>query len=179
MSAARLIRVDATPPQRWRNGGGWTRELLVWPTAADWRVRVSVADIEADGPFSSFPGVRRFFAVLEGAGVELTIDGELHHVRGADAALQFAGDATTNCCLLQGPTRDLNLMVRGKGGAMESVVAKRQWTPPSGVCGLFALTTGTCRSGDVSMTVPGLSLLWFERAPASLGFDSAGWWLAA
>jgi len=29
MSTARVIRVDETPPQRWRNGGGWTRELLV------------------------------------------------------------------------------------------------------------------------------------------------------
>jgi len=179
MSTARVVRVDETPPQRWRNGGGWTRELLVWPAAADWRVRVSVADIEVDGPFSSFPGVRRFFAVLEGLGVELTIDGELHQRRSADAALQFAGDAATSCRLLQGPTRDLNLMVRGTGGAMERVVADKEWKPPAVVCGLFALTAGTCRGDHVSTTVPGFALLWFERAPAALRFDSSGWWLAA
>ena len=60
-----------TPPQPWRNGGGVTRELLAWPDGGDWRVRVSVADIDADGPFSAFPGVERWFAVLEGAGVAL------------------------------------------------------------------------------------------------------------
>jgi environmental stress-induced protein Ves len=40
----------------WKNGGGVTRELLAWPGGGDWQVRISVAEIEADGPFSSFPG---------------------------------------------------------------------------------------------------------------------------
>src|SRR5512134_723973 len=104
MRAPRLIRLDDVAPQRWRNGGGWTRELLALPGAVDWRVRVSVADIEADGPFSSFPGVQRTFAVLEGAGVELTIDGRAHRVDPASDALQFAGSAATHCRLLNGPT---------------------------------------------------------------------------
>ena len=67
-------------PQRWRNGGGWTRELLAWPDAAGWQVRLSVADVERDGPFSAFPGVQRWFAVLEGEGVELTVDGERRRI---------------------------------------------------------------------------------------------------
>ena len=40
-------------PQPWANGGGTTRELLV---AEDGAWRVSLAEIEQDGPFSSFPG---------------------------------------------------------------------------------------------------------------------------
>jgi environmental stress-induced protein Ves len=34
-------------------------------------VRLSVADIERDGPFSAFAGLIRWFAVLSGAGVLL------------------------------------------------------------------------------------------------------------
>ncbi len=48
-----VIIVDATTvaPQPWRNGGGQTRELLAWPTGADWKLRISRADIESDGRF--------------------------------------------------------------------------------------------------------------------------------
>jgi environmental stress-induced protein Ves len=179
MSAARVICVDDTPPQRWRNGGGWTRELLAWPGAEDWRVRVSVADIECDGPFSLFPGVRRFFCVLQGAGVELTIDGAARRVTRDDAAVQFGGAATTSCRMLAGPTRDLNLMVREGRGAMERVSAGRPWRPEALACGLFALAAGTCRGDNVSMSIPAFALAWFDQAPASLSFDSSGWWLAA
>jgi hypothetical protein len=31
MSTIQIIRADDQPPQPWRNGGGQTRELLVWP----------------------------------------------------------------------------------------------------------------------------------------------------
>lgn len=179
MTAHRVIRVDDIPPQPWRNGGGWTRELLAWPTAADWRIRVSVADVEADGPFSSFPGVQRLFAVLEGEGVELTIEGKSVRVTRDSAALRFAGDAETSCRLLDGPTRDLNLMLRAKAGSMERVDLAQDWHPRAPSCGLFALAQGLCRGDDVRVAVPAFSLLWFERAPASLTFDSTGWWLAA
>ena len=179
MSVARVIRVDDVPPQRWRNGGGWTRELLAWPSANDWRVRVSVADIESDGPFSSFPGVQRFFAVLEGAGVELTVDGRPQQVRPDGAVAHFSGDATTQCRLLGGPTRDLNLMVRGANGAMTRAVGGFPWKTPAASCGLFALVAGCCRSEIESIDVTTFSLLWFERAPNSLIFESSGWWLAA
>ena len=68
-----LVRCDALEPQPWRNGGGLTRELLAWPSRDDWALRISVADIRADGPFSAFPGVDRWFAVLEGDGVLLAL----------------------------------------------------------------------------------------------------------
>ena len=39
-----LTDVAVTP---WRNGGGVTRELAVWPTQGEWTWRMSVARYEA------------------------------------------------------------------------------------------------------------------------------------
>ena len=64
-----IIEADAVTPQAWRNGGGQTRELLAWPSAADWSLRISRADIERSGPFSAFAGVQRWFEVLSGNAV--------------------------------------------------------------------------------------------------------------
>lgn len=109
-----LADVRDTP---WRNGGGRTRELLAWPGPhGEWLVRVSVAEIDADGPFSSFPGVERCFAVLDGAGVILSLPNGTARVTAHDDALCFAGEAQPHCRLIDGPTRDLNLMVRRRAG---------------------------------------------------------------
>jgi uncharacterized protein len=109
MNTLRLADCPETP---WRNGGGRTRELLAWPRADEWQVRVSVARIEANGPFSAFPGIDRFFAVLGGAGVVLGLTrGDVRLHRG-DPALAFPGEAAPLCRLIDGPTRDLNLMLR-------------------------------------------------------------------
>ncbi len=181
----RAISVDAVPPQPWRNGGGITRELLAAPDVERWQWRVSIADIERDGPFSAWPGVQRWFAVLEGAGVSLTIDGAVHVVTSGSGALLFDGAAMTACRLLDGPTRDLNLMLRGARGALEKVVAAQAWRPAASQCGLFAASAGRCRADDVEFDVAARSLLWFDTAPATLRFVASpppadcGWWLSA
>jgi uncharacterized protein len=111
-------RLEDCPFVPWANGGGRTRELLAWPQRDDWQVRVSVAEIEADGPFSPLPGIDRCFAVLEGAGVVLALPGGPHRLGPRDDALAFPGEAAPHCSLVAGPTRDLNLMVRrGHGRA--------------------------------------------------------------
>jgi environmental stress-induced protein Ves len=182
-----LIALDGVSPRPWRNGGGTTRELLVRPEAGDWRLRISVAEIEADGPFSTFPGVARWFAVLEGGGVVLTIDGVEHVCRAGDAPLSFSGDAQVACRLLEGPSRDLNLMLRGIPGGMQPVVAGEAWVPPVRGCGLYARIAGRCRADDATTDVPADHLAWFDAAPRALTFDPqgaapgavAGWWLTA
>jgi uncharacterized protein len=109
MNVVRLADCSFVP---WRNGGGRTRELLAWPNASDWQVRVSVAEIEADGPFSPYPGIDRWFTVLGGAGAVLTLaQGEVT-LRPGNAAVAFAGEAALMCRLIDGPTQDLNLMLR-------------------------------------------------------------------
>jgi environmental stress-induced protein Ves len=181
------ICVDAVSPQSWRNGGGRTRELLAVPDPSDWRIRVSVAEVEADGPFSVFAGVERWFAVLEGDGVELSIDGDLARLRAGDAPLRFSGAATTSCRLLGGPSRDLNLMLRRASGRMLAARDRIGWRPELERCGLFAAVTGECVADGLATTMPAGSLLWFDRAPAHLSFAAAsrpdagatGWWLEA
>ena len=170
----RLISVEQTPVQPWRNGGGSTRELLAWPSAADWQLRLSVADIDADGPFSIFDGVQRWFVVLQGAGVALMIDGQPHLQRMADAPWHFDGAARADCRLLDGPTRDLNLMLRGRRGGLLPAQGGCAWQPPGSVCGLFSRLPGHCQAsaapGDAPSEheLPALALLWFATAPASL-----------
>jgi hypothetical protein len=181
---ARVIRLAEAVARPWRNGGGTTRELLAWPSEQAWRLRVSVADVSRDGPFSSFPGVERWFAVLDGSGVELAIGGQSHRLTADAPPFRFSGEATTTCRLLDGPTRDLNLMLRGMRGGMFACVAGEPWRPRSAQCGLFAAVAGRCR-GEVAIDVPARSLLWFEAAPPVLSFEAAeagaaaGWWLAA
>ena len=118
---------------RWRNAGGWTTEIACDPAAtgdgppADFRWRVSIAEIERDGPFSPFPGVDRDLVLLAGSGMELDIDDapplrvdqRLQHLR-------FAGEQRVHCRLLAGPTRDFNVMVRR--GAVAADVAARPLT---------------------------------------------------
>jgi environmental stress-induced protein Ves len=181
----RTIRLDDVPPQRWRNGGGFTRELLAWPRADAWRVRVSVADVAADGPFSTFPGVERWFAVVDGHGVALTVGADLHRLTQDSAPLHFSGEAPATCRLLDGPTRDLNLMLRGVRGGMFRVEAGQPWRPRAAQCGLYAAVAGCCE-GRARTDLPAGCLLWFDDAPASLTFVPAagevavaGWWLAA
>ncbi len=114
-----LSDVAATP---WRNGGGLTHEMVAWPSLAVWDWRISVAQVAKDGPFSSFDGVTRWFAVLQGAGVDLAVrtPGDTddavvaHRLTQESPPLCFDGAATTDCRLVDGPTLDFNLMVRDR-----------------------------------------------------------------
>lgn len=112
------IELLSVAPSAWRNGGGLTRELLTWPNALDWRWRLSVAEVAQSGPFSRFEGVRRWFAVLHGAGVRLNVGGQSHVLTPASAPLCFDGALPADCALLDGATQDFNLMLRaGTAGA--------------------------------------------------------------
>ena len=125
----RQIRLADIAPRPWRNGGGRTRELLAWPEGPDRLMRISVADIDADGPFSVFAGVLRWFAVLEGAGLVLSFaDGERGLTPDSDP-LRFDGALAPGCRLIDGHTRDLNLMLRaGVRGALERAQDGVTWS---------------------------------------------------
>lgn len=144
------IVADACPPQPWRNGGGVTRELLTWPSAADWQWRLSLADIERDGPFSAFPGVQRHFAVLSGGGVALQLPEGEQRLHAGGPPLAFDGALAPACRLLAGPTRDLNLMLRGVAGALQRLLPGSDWTPPAAATwrALFSIHGGRLQGPD-------------------------------
>lgn len=112
----RLIRAADHVRMPWKNGGGQTVEIAIWPPSAglsdfDWRL--SMATVATDGPFSLFPGIDRTLAVLEGEGIDLTV-GEAPAVRLTPAAAphSFAGDVAAGATLVSGPITDLNVMTR-------------------------------------------------------------------
>ena len=154
-----MVRLADCPFVPWRNGGGRTRELLAWPNTDDWLLRVSVAEIEADGPFSPFAGIDRCFAVLEGAGVELSLPSGPVRLGPRDGALAFPGEAAPGCRLLDGPTRDLNLMARRDAGR---ITMRRERVTTGRWRGLFA-------DG---------ALWWTDAASVALPAHASGWWLS-
>ena len=181
-----ITQAHAVAPQPWRNGGGQTRELLAWPDAASWKLRVSRADIDSDGPFSAFPGVTRWFAVLSGAGVALSFpDGE-RVVRKGDAPLQFDGASAPGCRLLDGATHDLNLMARGGAALMQAVQPAAHWHSSDWpVRAIYTTVAGRWRAGQDTANLPADSLLWMYAAaatdwvftPHDVSAGCLAWWL--
>ena len=120
----------------WRNGGGLTRELDARAGEGggfDWRL--SLADIDRDGPFSALPGDDRVFALLEGVVALRFGDDELRVATGDDAApLCFPGEAAPHAALRGGPVRALNLMLaRGRcAGAMRRAALAAGEAPDPG-----------------------------------------------
>jgi environmental stress-induced protein Ves len=111
---ARIIDPLLLGGSPWANGGGVTYEVLKAPPGAgytdfDWRL--SIAEIVQDGPFSSLPGVDRTFVMGSGGLLRMAIDGERRDL-GLGALAVFPGEAAVRVEVLEGPTRNLNLMTR-------------------------------------------------------------------
>lgn len=137
----------------WKNGGGITREILREPQAPalfDWRL--SLATIEAPGPFSAFDGYDRTLILVRGGGVELTFDeGKGHAVLRAPGELaRFDGGWRTHCALLAGPCADLNLIVSRTLRSTSRIVTVEQpaITPTAG----WSSTLVCCVEGSVRLT---------------------------
>ncbi|HET9096317.1 MAG TPA: HutD family protein, partial [Candidatus Baltobacteraceae bacterium] len=85
----------------WRNGGGWTAVLAQAPDGEPAEWRISVAEIERDGPFSDYSGYDRTI-VAEDAGFTLDFaDGERVEVEPL-VPFSFAGERAVHC-RLRGP----------------------------------------------------------------------------
>lgn len=112
-AATRVIPSFEYRREPWRNGLGWTREILRVPDSDDWLVRLSIAEIEQDAAFSSFPGIDRELVLLRGEGLRLRFaDGALHTLLPPHDRLRFAGEAEIHGELVDGLTHDFNLMWR-------------------------------------------------------------------
>ncbi|HQZ33179.1 MAG TPA: HutD family protein [Ilumatobacteraceae bacterium] len=109
----RVVRAADQPRIRWRNDGGWTRDVARdSPREHDFSWRISIADVEVDGPFSRFDGFDRLLVLLEGAGMDLVCiaDGTTMELRPKARSARFAGETAITAELLDGATTDFNVI---------------------------------------------------------------------
>ena len=176
-----VVPLAGVLPHPWRNGGGSTRELLAWPHADDWLLRVSVATVAQSGAFSAFAGVDRWFAVVAGAGISLALPSGGVVLTTASPPLHFAGEAAPHAQLLAGSTQDLNFMVRRNAGSGKLRSAAPGSAAPDAAW--RALFTAAALTLDVDgIELPGArdTLLWAAQPqPAAWRLPAAAraWWL--
>jgi environmental stress-induced protein Ves len=110
----------------WKNGGGITREVAVWPPGVgfdnfDWRV--SIAEIRETGPFSRFENIDRTLTILRGR-VRLTFENRAVELGPDSAPFAFPGEASCLGAPVDGSVTDLNVMTRrGRCTAYVTLVA--------------------------------------------------------
>ena len=107
-----LIPANEYRRERWKNGLGWTREILRWPEDSEsWDWRLSIAEVDKGGPFSTFSGIDRELVLLSGEGMHLNFeDGESVTLLPPHDHHRFAGERAVSAELISGPTQDFNLM---------------------------------------------------------------------
>ena len=137
---ASFSQIDPVP---WANGAGQTTELVslaasasLTPDLSPWRL--SIAGLEAPGPFSALPGMARTF--LPTAEVSLRIDAQTHRVP-ALSTLRFDGDQDVSLRELARPCWAVNLMVSDEQAGLTMTVD----TGPVDEEALFALTLAPTR----------------------------------
>lgn len=111
--AAPLLPLPASSRriEPWANGLGQTAVILREPDDGTWRVRISIAQVESDGPFSELVDTQRLLVPLDGA-MELRFPEGRTQRANRFGVLRFDGSPAPHGVLPEGPTRDFNLMLR-------------------------------------------------------------------
>ncbi len=99
---------------RWVNDGGWTNEIARSPEGvADFDWRLSQADIESDGPFSTFEDCERELIVLSGgARLHFAEPEQVIDLRRPLDRYRFSGRRAVLAEVTHQPMRDLNIIWR-------------------------------------------------------------------
>ncbi|MEY4118504.1 MAG: hypothetical protein RLZZ116_1832 [Planctomycetota bacterium] len=119
-AAVRALRILTPLDYRrlpWKNGLGSTLEIVTdaGEAGAPWSWRLSLADVPARAPFSSFPGIDRHIVLLEGDGLMLDRGAERITVPRDGTAFAFAGEDAIIGEPVGSAVRDANLMLdRGR-----------------------------------------------------------------
>lgn len=117
MSDILYINPNRYKSMKWQNGLGNTLELAREDheqrfSDSPFKWRISIADVDSDGPFSKFSNIDRHLMLLQGNGISL--DGGNHGIGVLYDHMQvygFPGDIEIEGHLSDGPIRNLNLMV--------------------------------------------------------------------
>lgn len=165
-----LITPDQFQTTRWKNGGGVTHEIAKHEADGQLHWRLSMAEVDTDGPFSAFEGLMRVLTVIDGEGLDLK------HPDGVMQALpmspqRFSGDLPIDCKQLNGPVRDFNLIFDAKKvrAGVTVLRAGKDWQARADCrYGLF------CVNGAVSLggkSIPHGALALFNDAAGSLALE--------
>ena len=177
------IKRDAVKTVAWKNGGGLTQALLAWPSPNDWQLRLSVATITKDGPFSEFPGVTRWFTVLEGAGVALSFPNQTLTVGPGSEPLMFNGNDACHAHLLEQSVSAFNVMATP---ALKTTMGRfKAQTQPiraaAGLIAVFGLTPSKSLIGATQIALQPHELFWCV-VPTAIdisGLDGQSIWVNA
>lgn len=146
------IPVDSLKAAPWKNGGGVSREIAIFPNGAslekaDFAWRLSTADVSAPGPFSSFPDFERLLTLVKGEELVLELPSLRKSLKPGVVAL-FRGDEPAEALLPSGPVADLGLIYDPDQVMAKMTVIDLEARPRS-----FALSSSKvflfCASGEL------------------------------
>jgi uncharacterized protein len=140
----------------WKNGRGVTYEIgrgwLGHGAHPDgvYHWRLSVAEITEPADFSAFDGYERFLGVIEGAGIMMTVPGEAApRSIPCFGSVVFDGAHAVRARPMDGPTRDINLMVLRAQARFEAEITERPTKilkpDPAAALNLFVCLRGSAR----------------------------------
>lgn len=174
----RLLSAAGRTPKPWKNGGGTTTDVVVFPPEAgidDFGWRLSIAEVAEEGPFSTFPDIDRSLSVIEGD-LELAVAGDAPVRLTPEAgAFPFAGDAPAHGRPVGGMVRDLNLMLR-RGtwrGRVDRMTLFPAHVSAEDAAVLLVVATGDAKveANGVAFPMTALDALLVEQ-PAALAIDA-------
>ena len=148
-----VLRWEQHRRMPWRNGGGVTYEVASSPAdsdLADFDWRISIAEVEAGGPFSAFPGIDRTIVLIEGEWMALTVDGRRHRF-GVRHPFSFDGGSET-MCEVAGRSRDLNVMTRRDRAIASVAIVEPESFDRSSLDGSEIVFV--CLTSSISLTSP-------------------------
>lgn len=154
--------------QPWRNGGGSTREIARWPAGAgdlDFVLRVSVAVVERDGPFSTFVGFTRTTILLSATPIVLA-DNTLATI---GDRIDVAGERPLAASLLGGPATLLNVL---HARSRPTTIGWGQLPGP------VRCAIGLPSEGERLAVEPAVGSAWIADRPTTLPLDGSWIWIA-
>lgn len=147
-ASLRIIPAEALRPVAWVNGGGITREIAADSDAAGVLWRLSLADVDREGPFSEFPAMSRILTVVAGDGMALEAPEETLQAKPL-APVAFSGTLPIMGRLPNGPVRNFNLIYRERAVdarvALQRGALEHTYPARAGIQRMIHVTTGTAR----------------------------------
>ncbi|RDS85494.1 HutD/Ves family protein [Dyella psychrodurans] len=169
MNALRLVDATSLRTQAWANGAGTTTVIASEPDDADWRWRLSIADIAQETAFSTFADTRRQFVPLD-APVQLRFNDARTTPLLRLSVTRFDGGDAPYALLPEGPTRAFNLMLRGsaEGELIARPLNGSMWLPLRAGWRWFVHVLGghaEIQVNDEHLAVNAGANLWIDAQP--------------